>query len=275
MADSTASRIQKFNTALGNLSTGIGSLAVLILLWQIAVSSFEIPKYVLPTPIGVWKALVSGLLEDPWSPASFWYQLNSTMQATVLGFLIGAFLGVLIAALMAEFRLVQKFIFPYVVGFQSLPKVAIAPLYVIWFGYQLEPKIAMSATLTLFPVLLNSLQGFTSTEHDRLELLAALDANRWQTFWYMKFPSALPFVFAGLNLGVVYSLLGTIVAEFIGAQRGMGVIITQLQMVADTAGVFAALLVLAATGYILISIMRLLQARYVFWSSIKREIDAA
>lgn len=266
-------RRPKLTSAITNLLTSSASLIALLLLWELAVGYFNVPRYVLPTPLGVWRALAAGLADNPSDPASFWYQLTSTLHATVLGFMIGGFLGVLIAALMAEFRLVQKFIFPYVVGFQSLPKVAIAPLYVIWFGYQLEPKVAMSATLTLFPVLLNSLQGFSSTEHDRLELLASLDASRWQTFWFMKFPSALPFVFTGLNLGIVYSLLGTIVAEFIGAQRGMGVVITQLQMVADTAGVFAALIVLAATGYVLISIMRVLQARFVFWSGSSRETN--
>jgi len=263
----------KFASTVATFATGIASLATLIVGWQLAVGFLDIPQYVLPTPLGVWHALVAGLSESPTSPAGFWYQLESTLKATIFGFLIGSALGIAIAALMAEFRFVQKFIFPYVVGFQSLPKVAIAPLYVIWFGYQIESKVAMSATLTLFPVLLNSLEGFSATERDRLELLASLDASRWQTFWFMKFPAALPFVFAGLNLGIVYSLLGTIVAEFIGAQRGMGVIITQLQMVADTAGVFAALIVLAATGYVLISIMRFLQAHFVFWSGATSEAD--
>ena len=133
----------------------------------------------------------------------------------------------------------------------------------------------MSATLAVFPVLLNSLQGFMSTESDRLELLASLDASRWQTFWHMKLPSALPLVFAGLNLGIVYALLGTIVAEFIGAQKGMGVIITQLQTVADTAGVFAALFVLGVTGYVLIASIRALHRRLVFWSGENIEANTA
>src|SRR5215469_16563457 len=130
---------------------------------------------------------------------------------------------------MAEFRWVERFLFPYIVGFQSIPKVAIAPLYVIWFGYQIETKIAMAATLALFPVLLNALEGFVTVERERLELMTSLRASRWQTFRMIKIPSALPFVFAGLNLGIVYAFLGAIVSEFIGAQRGMGVIITQLQ----------------------------------------------
>lgn len=238
-----------------------------VAVWQAIVMSFQIPSYVLPRPSDVWSALVAGLSESPVNRGSFWYHLGSTLYATLLGFAAGSALGLALAALMAEFRLVERLLLPYVVGFQSLPKVAIAPLYIIWFGYQIESKVAMAATLTLFPVLINALQGLVMTEKERLELLASLKATRWQTFRYIKFPSALPLIFAGLNLAVVYALLGSIVAEFIGSQRGMGVIITQLQTVSDTAGVFAVLVVLAVVGYALITIMRLLQRRLVFWTN--------
>jgi NitT/TauT family transport system permease protein len=119
----------------------------------------------------------------------------------------------------------------------------------------------------LFPVLLNALQGFLSVDRDRLELMASLDASRWQVFWMVKLPASLPLIFAGLNLGIVYALLGALVAEFIGAQRGMGVMVMQLQSVNDTAGVFAVLVVLAVVGYVLIATMRLIQHRVVFWSA--------
>jgi NitT/TauT family transport system permease protein len=251
---------------LGGILPVLISVTVGIAAWQIAVSSFAIPGYVLPRPAAVWAALVDGLIDDPRNRASFWFHLYDTLKATVLGFLIGSAIGVVLAALMAEFRLAERALLPYVVGFQSLPKVAIAPLYIIWFGYQIESKVAMAATLALFPVLLNAMQGFMSTERDRLELMASLDASRWQTFRMIKLPSALPMLFAGLNLGIVYALLGSIVAEFIGAQRGMGVIMTQLQSVSDTAGVFALLVVLAVAGYVLIGMMRALHRRVVFWA---------
>jgi NitT/TauT family transport system permease protein len=259
---------------IASLASLTASCVALLLIWQLAVVASGVPSYVLPGPVAVWHALVAGLDVDPTSRLSFLYQLSSTLEATVIGFLIGGALGVALAALMAEFRVVQRAIFPYVVGFQSLPKVAIAPLYVIWFGYQMQPKVAMAATLTLFPVLLNSLQGFASVERDRMELMASLDASRWQSFWLIKLPSASPLIFAGLNLGIVYALLGTIVAEFIGAQRGMGVVVTQLQSTSDTAGVFAVLVVLAVAGYLLIAIMRLLQRRVVFWSGADSHAEA-
>jgi NitT/TauT family transport system permease protein len=273
-AKKTAGRIRRLRGSSRSIMIGVIGVGTMLVIWELAVSSFNIPSYVLPPPLAVWRALVAGLLTDPSSRASFWYQIADTLHATLWGFVIGSMIGIVMAAAMAEFRIVEEFLFPFVVGFQSIPKVAIAPLYVIWFGYQIESKIAMAATLTLFPVLLNSLEGFVTVERERLELMASLDASRWQTFLLIKLPGALPFVFAGLNLGIVYAFLGAIVAEFIGAQRGMGVIITQLQSVSDTAGVFAALVLLAVAGYVLIAIVRAIQRYFVFWSGSGNVADA-
>jgi NitT/TauT family transport system permease protein len=257
-------RLRKLAVAAASL---IASLAIGFVLWEIAVVFFQMPSYVLPSPRAVLVALADGLAQSPTSRAGFWYHLQDTLEATLAGFVIGSLLGLVLAAAMAEFRPIERLLFPYIAAIQSLPKVAIAPLYVIWFGYQIESKIAMAVTLALFPVLLNALQGFLSVDRDRLELMASLDASRWQVFWMVKLPASLPLIFAGLNLGIVYALLGALVAEFIGAQRGMGVMVMQLQSVNDTAGVFAVLVVLAVVGYVLIATMRLIQHRVVFWSA--------
>ena len=260
---------------MGSILTVAISLTTGLVLWEVLVRSFQIPAYVLPDPIDVLRALAAGLWDNPLRRTSFWYHLGDTLLATVSGFLIGAVLGVVLAALMAEFRTVERAIFPYIAALQSLPKVAIAPLYIIWFGYQIESKIAMAATLALFPILLNSLQGFLTVDRDRLEMVGSLDASRWQTFRYIKLPASLPIIFAGLNLGIVYGLLGTLVAEFIGGQRGMGVLVLQLQSVNDTAGVFAVLVVLAVVGYILLNIMRAIQRNVVFWSVDASSLDVS
>lgn len=250
----------------GSLLPIVASLAGGLLLWE-AAGIFDLPSYVLPTPRAVGAALVDGLASNPFSRVSFWYHLADTLKAAVSGFLIGASLGFVLASLMAEFRVVEAAALPYVVGLQSLPKVAIAPLLVIWLGFGIGSKVAMAAILTLFPVLINTLQGLRSTERDRLELMTSLKASRLQVFRYVRIPGALPMIFAGLHLGIVYAMLGTLVSEFMGSQRGMGVIMTQLQVVSDTAGVFAAMIVLAMTGYLLISAMRVVQRRVVFWSA--------
>jgi NitT/TauT family transport system permease protein len=253
--------------------TLLASVVLVVVIWEALVNFYHMPSYVLPAPKAVIAALIDGLGTDPTSPASFWYQLADTLTATLAGFAIGGTLGLVLAAAMAEFRIVEKMFFPYVAAFQSLPKVAIAPLYIIWFGYQIESKIAMAVTMALFPVLLNTLQGLVSVDRDRLELMSSLDASRLQVFWLVKLPTSLPLIFAGLNLGIVYALLGALVAEFIGAQRGMGVMVLQLQSVNDTAGVFAILVILAVVGYLLISAVRMVQHRVVFWSGTSARND--
>ena len=210
------------------------SLLAGLILWQLAIGYLQIPAYVLPSPVKVWAALVDGLSTDPSSRASFWYHLADTLNATLIGFVIGSAIGIVLASLMAEFAVVEAAAMPYVIGLQSLPKVAIAPLLVIWLGFGIESKIAMAAILALFPVLINTHEGLRGTEQDRIELMVSLRATRFQTFRFIRLPGALPMIFAGLNLGIVYALLGTLVSEFIGAQRGMGVIMTQLQVVIDT-----------------------------------------
>jgi NitT/TauT family transport system permease protein len=245
----------------------IVSAALALAVWQGSVTLLDLPSFVLPQPAAVWNALVAGVTADPTSRASYWYQLSDTLEATMIGFVIAAVSGIALAAIMTESRIAHRILFSYVIWLQSLPKVAIAPLFVIWFGYEMQSKIAMAATVTMFPILLNALEGFATVERDRLDLMKSLHAGRWQIFWMIKLPTAMPFIFAGLNLGIVYALLGTIIAEFLGAQRGMGVIITQLDAVSDTAGVFSILVILAVASHILISIMRALQKHFVFWSA--------
>lgn len=256
-------RLKNFATDALSLLT---SVALVLVLWEVLVNFYHLPSYVLPAPKAVVAALMDGLAQSPTNRAGFWYHLGDTLAATLAGFGIGGVLGLILAAVMAEFRVAERILFPYVAAIQSLPKVAIAPLYIIWFGYQIESKIAMSVTLALFPVLLNTLQGFLSVDRDRLDLMSSLNASRLQKFWLIKLPTSLPMIFAGLNLGIVYALLGALVAEFIGAQRGMGVMVLQLQSVNDTAGVFAILVLLAIVGYLLIASVRMVQSRVVFWS---------
>jgi len=266
MPDLARRRKKRLRNIAVAASSLIASLVIGFVIWEVAVVVFQMPSYVLPSPRAVLAALADGLAQSLTSRAGFWYHLQDTLEATLAGFVIGSVLGLVLAAAMAEFRPIERLLFPYIAAIQSLPKVAIAPLYVIWFGYQIESKIAMAVTLALFPVLLNALQGFLSVDRDRLELMASLDSSRWQKFWLVKLPASLPLIFAGLNLGIVYALLGALVAEFIGAQRGMGVMVMQLQSVNDTAGVFAVLVVLAVVGYVLIAAMRFIQHRVVFWS---------
>jgi NitT/TauT family transport system permease protein len=200
----------------------------------------------------------------------FYLPLWVTLSNSALGFLLGSAFGLLLGSLMAEFRPVETAVMPYAFALQSLPKVAIAPLIVIWFGFGDGSKIVIAATLTFFPMLVNSFTGLRATEPERIDLMRTLSASRLETYLLVKLPSAAPYIFAGLDMGAVYALLGTIVAEFLGAQAGMGVTITQLQAVSDVAGVFACLIVLGATGILLHLGMRSIERRVVHWTERSR-----
>jgi NitT/TauT family transport system permease protein len=185
----------------------------------------------------------------------------------VLGFLAAAAVAFVLGTLISQIRLVEVTLFPYVVAIQTLPKIAIAPLILIWFGVGLESKVVIAATVSFFPMLVNTIVGLKSTPQDKIDLMRSLSASRWKIFWYVQLPEALPFIFAGLNIGIVLSVLGAIVAEFVGAKAGLGYLILQMNYNMDIAGMFAALVVLGIMGIVLNSAMTFARRRIVFWQS--------
>jgi NitT/TauT family transport system permease protein len=229
------------------------------------VQAFNVPPYILPTPSAVARALWSGLAVNPSNPLGYYLPLWGTMRNAMIGLGIGCGLGLVLGSVMAESRFVEKLLMPYVFALQSLPKVAIAPLVVIWFGFGGGSKVAVAALLSFFPILINSFTGLRSVEPERIDLMRSLSASRWETYRIVKLPHAAPYIFAGLDMAVVYALLGTIVAEFLGAQQGMGVVITQAQAVTDVAGVFAALIILGAIGILLHGLVRRAERRLIHW----------
>lgn len=259
-------RRKRWRAVNGSLLAGLGFLAILVA-WYASVRLLDVPPYILPTPEAVVRALWSGIAVSPASPLGYYLPLWSTLSNAALGFLIGTGLGLVLGSLMAEVRTVEKVVMPYAFALQSLPKVAIAPLVVIWFGFGDGSKIAISALLAFFPVLINAFTGLRSVEPEKIDLMRSLSASRFETYRLVKLPHAAPFIFAGLDMGVVYALLGAIVAEFLGAQRGMGVVITQAQAVTDVAGVFAALIILGALGILLHGAVRRIEGRVVHWAN--------
>jgi NitT/TauT family transport system permease protein len=248
----------------------LAGIAALLALWQAAVTFLDVPTYILPRPMQVWAALKSGLFVPLDSPAGFYIPIASTLANAAMGFVIGSILGLLVGSLMAEFRGVETVLMPYAFALQTLPKVAIAPLIVIWFGFGNGSKVAMAALLAFFPLMVNSFTGIRNTEPERIDLMRSLSASRLEIYARVKLPSAAPFIFAGLDMAAVYALLGTIVAEFLGAQRGIGVTIVQAQAVTDVAGVFAALIILGALGMLLHLIIRATKRRVVHWDERRR-----
>jgi NitT/TauT family transport system permease protein len=154
---------------------------------------------------------------------------------------------------------------PYVAALQSVPKVAVAPILVTWLGFGIGSKVAIICLLTFFPVLVTSIAGFKAVDPDRIDLLRSLSATRWQIFCKAKFPGALPYIFAGLNMAIAFSVVGAVVGEFVGAQGGLGVLILQMEAQMDTGGSFAVLVLLSVIGIVLTGVLRRLQRRVLHW----------
>jgi NitT/TauT family transport system permease protein len=238
-----------------------GYFVVLMAVWWGIIHFFEVPGYVFPSPEGVLSALWVGL-----SSGQFLYHLSVTLFEVVVGFLTGSAIGLLLGIGMVTVPFLNRVLYPYVVAIQTVPKVAIAPLMIVWFGFGVQSKIILVALACMFPVLINTMAGLRSTESDRLSLVRAMCGTKFQTLRYVQLPSALPYIFAGLNTGIVLAIIGAIVGEFVGAKVGIGVLILQANFALDLATVFALLVVLSATGIVLNSIMHFLERRICFWS---------
>ncbi|PZW44902.1 NitT/TauT family transport system permease protein [Humitalea rosea] len=228
--------------------------------WEGAVRLFAIPAIVVPAPSAVAQAMWTGLASGEFV-THFWV----TFAEVMLGFVFGAGSGFVIGVLVGLFPLLERTVYPYIVAFQTLPKVAIAPIIVIWFGYGMSSKVIITATIAFFPVLANSIVGLRAVPRDQVELMVAFTATRWQIFRMARLPQALPYVFVGLDVAIVLSVIGAIVGEFVGSQAGLGYLILQRNFNLDMAGVFAILIILSLMGIGLHLAVMAIQRRVVFW----------
>ena len=227
---------------------------------------FEVPNYVLPAPHEIIKALIAGFSTPLDSRAGFYPHIWTTLIEALAAFFGGSLLGIAMGAAVVQSQIARKLILPYVIALQSVPKVALAPLFVVWFGLGIASKIVLGVLLTFFPLLINTAAGLANVERDKVELMMSLKAGRWKTFRYIQFPSALPYVFAGLEMAAVYSILGAVVGEFVGGQSGLGVLILNRNAVLDIAGSLAALVILALMGLILQMIVAWFRSLLLFWA---------
>ena len=261
-AESTLPRVERLRWLKQRPQLSIGVLVFILVIaaWEGVVRLLHIPAIVLPPPSAVLAALVASLGNG---------QLIRHVWVTGLevlgGFAIGGGIGFLLGCLIGRFPILERTLYPYIVAFQTVPKVAVAPLIIVWFGFGLSSKIVMAATICFFPVIANTLMGLRVTPPDQVEMMAAFMASRDQIFWKARLPHALPYIFAGLDIGIVLSVIGAIVGEFVGAQAGLGYLILQKQFSMDIAGVFAILVILSAFGMILHEVVRRIQTKVIFW----------
>jgi NitT/TauT family transport system permease protein len=250
-----------------NIALTVLLFAVTVGAWEAVVRIFQIPIFILPAPTQVAMALYRGV-----ASGVYVNHLGYTLVETLLGFVVGSALGFFLGTAVAMNRHVEFFFYPYIVMFQSLPKVALAPLIVVWFGLGLASKVVNAALVAFFPLLVNTMVGLKSADEDRVSLMRSLAASERQIFWMLRLPNALPFVMAGLDVAMILALIGAIVAEFVGAQRGLGMLIQSMNFNMDVSGQFSILIILSLVGLILNRIIMVVRRRIMFWDPSEKNL---
>ena len=232
----------------------IAAIIILILVWQFVCSVGIVPNFMLPSPIDVAKALAgdAGLLL---------HHSRVTLVEAVCGLVIGVAAGLIIAVLMDMFDLIYRANYPILVITQTIPTIAIAPLMVLWFGYEMTPKVILVALATFFPIAVGLLDGFKSVDEDSLNLLRSMGAGRVKLFRYIKFPSALPHFFSGLKIASSYSIVTAVVSEWLGGFQGLGIYMTKVKKAYAFDKLFAVIIVISVVSLLLIFAVRVIERK--------------
>ncbi len=229
--------LQATRNAALPLATTVGGLV----LWEGASDLFSIPEYLLPAPSRIAAAVFA-------DPSLFATNAIYTLQATIGGFALALLVGIVLAVLIVQFRFIEQTLFTLLVALNSVPKVAIAPLFIVWMGTGLNPKIGIAAMIALFAVVIDLVHGLKSVDPDMIELARSAGASGLAIIWKIRFPSALPSLFAGMKVGISLALIGAIIGEFVASNRGLGYMILVSQGQFDIVRMFAAMSVLSVIG---------------------------
>lgn len=240
---------------LGRFGTPLLVPLVILLLWELYPRVAEVSPAVLPTP--------SLIVESLWDNRDIaWTHTTQTISETVLGFSASLIFSILIATLMDSMRWLRRGLYPMLVASQTVPIIAIAPLMIIWFGFGMLPKVLIVILVTFFPIVVALLDGFASTDEESTRLLRTMGASRRQIFLKLRLPTALPFFFTGLRIAVTYAVTAAIVAEYVGAQTGLGIWMLLAKQAFQTSLVFAAVLITAVVTAVLFAVIGVV-ARFV------------
>lgn len=237
------------------------SLVIVIVAWSLAVRFFAIPDYILPGPDAVWRSFVSGALDG-----SLWPHVVATLIETASGYAIGCVLAIVLGALLAESPVFERFVYPLLVALQAMPKVALGPIILVWFGFGSASKIALVVLVCFFPLFVNTVTGIRRTDPDLIDACRVFSASRAYLFFHVKLPSAAKDIFAGLQIGVSLALIGAVVGEFLSSQKGLGYMIASASVSMSTATMFAGVLLLAAIGIIGAQCVRWIERKVIFWA---------
>ena len=230
----------------------------IFLVWQLVAMVINAP-YILPTPLQI--------LEKIWvlKENLFFVQLPATLQVTGIGLGISIVLGLALAMAMDRFPALERALYPVVVATQTIPTTAIAPLFVLWFGYSIWSKVLVTVLITFFPITITVFDGLKSTKREMEELLTSYGASPWDIFWKLKLPTALPSFFSAIKMAIPLSVIGAAIAEWLGAQEGLGYFSKRMMTQLDGAGVFAPIVLLSVVAMVAVFIITKIEDHWITW----------
>ncbi|KGM44767.1 ABC transporter permease [Neobacillus niacini] len=238
-----------------NVSVYSWLLFILILfVWEMLAK--QMSELVLPAPSVVVTTLIDGLKSGYYTP-----HILRTSLEIVIGLFLGSLLGILTGVWMGEVEFIRKLFFPYVIASQAVPKLALAPLFILWFGFGMTSKVVITALICFFPLMENTVTAIQYTDSKKVELFRVLGATRWQTLFKLKIPAGLPSIMAGFRVAVVLAVVGAVVGEFIGGSEGLGALIIASQGMMDTPLMFSVLIIITILGTFLYQIIYFIERR--------------
>lgn len=234
------------------------TIIIILGIWQTASSTGMVPRFMLPSPIDVGKAFI---VDFPLLMSN----AKVTLLEAFIGLGMGVAVGFLMAVLMDRFEKMYQAFYPLIVLTQTIPTVAIAPLLVLWFGYEMLPKVILIVIVTFFPVTVSLLDGFKSADRDTVNLLRSMGASKVQIFWFVKFPGSLGQFFASLRISVSYAVVGAVIAEWLGGFSGLGVYMTRVKKAFSFDKMFAVIFLISVISLLLMGAVNLLQKKCMPW----------
>ena len=240
------------------------SVGVFIAIWWIYVAVKHVPAYILPSPPKVWNSL-----EKMFVKGTVYPHLWTTTYEVILGFVIGAFLGIVLGYIFIKVDALKTMLMPYLIFLQTAPKIALVPLFVIWFGIGLVSKVVLIISMVLFPVLSGMMLGLESIPPDVRNLMKILKASKWQIFSQVEMQYSLPALFASMKVGIVQAVIGAIVAEWMSGKQGLGYILTYASSTYDTPMLLAGIIVTIILGIATYQAISVLEDKFLYWHESK------
>jgi NitT/TauT family transport system permease protein len=243
------------------------SIIAVILLWEASCYAFAIPRYILPAP----SVIAVELWKERWT---LFLNTLPTLEVILLGFGMAIAVGLPLAIVIVWSTPLKLALYPILISSQTVPKVAVAPLFVLWLGYGIIPKVLVTFLICFFPITIDAVVGLRSVPPETLLLARSMGAGGWKTFMMIKLPHALPNIFGGLKVAITLAVVGSIVAEFVGADRGLGYLLMTATGNLDTTFLFADLTVLVVLGVIVYLMIEILETACIPWHVSKRSDEA-